>query len=149
MKNDSKKLLMVAMGGLTLILAAGAAWAVQTGGHGRMMQHMITARVEEAEDLIDATPQQRQVIDAAKDDIVAKLQARHQARAQHKDELIAALTADKLDTDKLSQLADQHAAEIQAIAKDVIPDIQKVHDVLTPAQLQTLAAKARARHAKP
>ena len=80
---------------------------------------------------------------------VGVLQARHQARAQHKDEIIAALTADKLDTDKLYQLADQHAAEIQAITKDVMPDIQKVHDVLTPAQLQTLAAKARAHHAHP
>lgn len=149
MKKDSKKLAMAAMGALTLILAAGAAWAVQAGGHGRMMKAVVTAKVEEAEDLIDATPQQRQVIDAAKDDIVAKLQARHQARAQQKDEIIAALTADKLDTAKLYQLADQHAAELQAMAKDVIPDIQKVHDVLTPAQLQKLAAKARAHHAQP
>jgi Spy/CpxP family protein refolding chaperone len=148
MKKYSKKLTTL-FGALTLILAAGAAWAVQAGGHGRMMQHMITAKVEEAEDLIDATPQQRQVIDAAKDDIIAKLQARHQARAQHHEEIIAALTADKLDTDKLYQLADQHAAEIREIAKDVIPDIQKVHDVLTPAQLQKLAAKARAHHAQP
>jgi Spy/CpxP family protein refolding chaperone len=148
MKKYSKQLTAV-FGALTLILAAGAAWAVQAGGHGRMMKAMITAKVEEAEDLIEATPQQRQVIDAAKDDVIAKLQARRQARAQHHEEIIAALTADKLDTDKLFQLADQHAAEVQAIAKDVMPDIQKVHDVLTPAQLQKLAAKARAHHAQP
>jgi Spy/CpxP family protein refolding chaperone len=143
------KLVTAALGALTLVLAAGAAWAVQAGGHGRMMKHMVTAKVEEAEDLIEATPQQRQVIDAAKDDVIAKLQARHQARGQHKDEIIAALTAEKLDTEKLYQLADQHAAELRDIAKEVMPDIQKVHDVLTPAQLQTLAAKARAHHAHP
>ena len=111
MKNDSKKLVAGLVATLGLLVAAGAAWAVQGGGRGRMMQQMITARVAEAEDLVEATPQQRQVIDAAKDDVIAKLQARHQARGQHADEVIAALTSDTLDTDKLYQLANQHAAE--------------------------------------
>jgi Spy/CpxP family protein refolding chaperone len=53
------------------------------------------------------------------------------------------LTADKLDSSALYALADQHAQDIQDLAKVIVPEIQKVHDALTPAQRQKLAAKAK------
>ena len=136
----------IAVGALGVIAVAGAAWAGGPGGHHRMMTHMITARVEQAEDLIDATPQQRQVIDAAKDSIVAQLAARMEQKKGQRQELVAALTADNLDTARLYAVADQHAEELRAMAKVIVPEIQKVHDVLTPAQRQKLAAKMQEHH---
>lgn len=136
---------LIGIGALGIVAAAGAAWA-GAGGHHRMMQHMIAARVEQAEDLIDATPQQRQVIDAAKDSIIAQLSARMEQRKGQHEEIIAALAADNLDTAKLYAVADQHAEEIRAMAKIIVPEVQKIHDVLTPAQRQKLAAKAKEMH---
>ena len=56
------------------------------------------------------------------------------------------LTADKLDTDALYAIANQHAQEIQDLAKVIVPEIQKVHDLLTPEQRQILAQKAQQMH---
>lgn len=138
------KKLMIGIGAVGIVAAAGAAWAGQN--HHRMMTHMITARVEQAEDLIDATPQQRQVIDAAKDSIVSQFAARMEQRKGQRDEILSVLTADNLDTAKLFALADQHAEEVRSMAKVIVPEIQKVHDVLTPAQRQKLAQKIREKH---
>jgi Spy/CpxP family protein refolding chaperone len=135
----------IGVGALGIVAAAGAAWAGQ-GGHHRMMTHMIAARVEQAEDFVEATPQQRQVIDAAKDDVVAQITAHMAQRTSHRDEIVAALTADNLDTAKLYALVDQHTDEMKAMARLVMPDLQKVHDVLTPAQRQKLAQKIKQHH---
>ncbi len=138
------KKLLIGIGVVGMVAAAGAAWAGQN--HHRMMTHMISARVEQAEDLIEATPQQRQVIDAAKDSVVSQIEARMEQRKGHRGEIIDALTADNLDTAKLYALVDQHAEEIRAMAKLVVPEIQKVHDLLTPAQRQKLAQKIKEHH---
>ena len=128
-----------------LLLVGGAAYAMGhgPGGHGRMMKHMISARIEDAEDAIQATPQQRVAIEQSKETIFKALEARGQARQQDHQQMIAVLTADKLDTAALYKMADQHAAEIQDLAKVIVPEIQKIHDVLTPAQRQQLAALAQ------
>ena len=146
MKNWKKSL--IALGAVGIVAFAGAAWAGQGHGHLTMMKHMVSARVEQAEDFIDATPQQRQVIDSAKEDILAKIQSRMEAKQGHAAEMIDLLAADKLDTDKLYQLAEQRAADIRELAKEIVPQIQKVHDALTPAQRQKLAQHVKELHAK-
>jgi Spy/CpxP family protein refolding chaperone len=128
---------------LGLALVAGAAYAMGHGGRGKMMQQMISTRIADAEDYIDATPEQRAVIEQSKQTILSALKARHQSRQGTHAKTIDMLTADKLDTDALYALATQHAQDIQDLAKVIVPEIQKVHDALTPAQRQKLAAKAK------
>jgi len=53
------------------------------------------------------------------------------------------LTADKLNPDDLYAVANQRSQDIQDLAKVIVPEIVKVHDVLTPAQRQVLAQKAQ------
>ena len=50
--------ILIGLGALAIVIAAGAAWA-HGPGRGFMMKQMIAKRVAEAEDLIQATPQQR------------------------------------------------------------------------------------------
>jgi len=131
--------LLIGVGALALV-AGTAAYAA----HGHMMKHMIAAHIEDMEDYIDATPQQRQVIEDAKNQIVNALQAR-----AHKDmhgQLMAAVTGDKVDEKALYDFADARAKDIQDLAKVIVPQIVKVHDSLTPAQRQKLADKAKQRH---
>lgn len=134
--------MLIGLGLGAVVIAAGAAWA-QGGGRRLMMKQMITKRVAEAEDLIQATPQQRAQIEQSRDTILGALEARHQDRRQTHQQLVALLTRDKLTEDDLYKVANQHADEIQALAKVIVPEIVKVHDVLTPAQRQKLADKAK------
>jgi periplasmic protein CpxP/Spy len=134
--------MMIGLGLGAVVIAAGAAWA-HGGGRRMMMKQMIAKRVAEAEDLIQATPQQRAQIEQSKDAILGALEARHQGGRQMHQQLVALLTGDKLTEADLYKLANQRADEIQALAKAIVPEIVKVHDVLTPAQRQKLADKAK------
>jgi Spy/CpxP family protein refolding chaperone len=142
----TKHKVLIGAGVLTLVLAAGAAFAAAGGPRAHRMKfikHMVSARIEDMEDEIEATPQQRAVIEQSKSNVFAAIEARQAAKAQgERGKLIALLTADKLDTGALYTLANSKAQDIQDLAKVVVPEIQKVHDVLTPAQRQQLAAKA-------
>ena len=134
--------ILIGLGALALVIAAGAAWA-QGPGKGFMMKQMISKRVAEAEDLVQATPQQRAQIEKSRDNVLAALEARHKVRGQTHQQLMTLLTADKLNPDDLYAIANQHAQDIQEMAKVIVPEIVAVHDVLTPEQRATLAAKAK------
>jgi Spy/CpxP family protein refolding chaperone len=146
----TKNSVIIGAGILTLALVAGTAFAAAGGRAGHRMKfikHMVSARIEDMEDEIDATPQQRAVIEQSKSNVFAAIEAKLAAKAskQH-GQLIGLLTADKLDTNALYALANSRSQDIQDLAKVVVPEIQKVHDVLTPAQRATLAAKAQQMH---
>jgi Spy/CpxP family protein refolding chaperone len=134
--------ILIGLGALAVVIAAGAAWA-QGPGRGFMMKQMISKRVADAEDLVQATPQQRAQIEKSRDTVLAAFEARHKDRGQTHQKLMTLLTADKLNQDDLYAIANQHAQDIQEMAKVIVPEIVAVHDVLTPEQRATLAAKAK------
>ena len=138
------KKILIGVGALAVVIAAGAAWAHGPGGRQFMMKEMIAQRIAKLEDAIQATPQQRAQIEQSRDTIVNALQAQRQKGGHNgHQQLMQALTADKVDTGALYALADQHAQAIKDLAQVIVPEIVKVHDVLTPAQRQTLAAKVQ------
>ena len=138
--------ILIALG---VLIGAGAAVAAGMHGHRMgMMKHMISARIEDAEDYIDATPKQRVAIEESKQVVFKALQAKAQSHQAEHGKLVDLLIADKLDTDALYALANQKAQDIQDLAKVIVPEIQKVHDQLTPAQRQKLAQKAKAMQQK-
>ncbi|HEY4885141.1 MAG TPA: Spy/CpxP family protein refolding chaperone [Myxococcales bacterium] len=134
--------ILIGLGALAVVIAAGAAWA-HGPGRGVMMKQMISKRVAEAEDLVQATPQQRAQIEKSRDKILAAFEARHKDRGQTHQNLMALLTADTLNPNDLYAIANQRAKDIQDMAQVIVPEIVAVHDVLTPEQRVTLAAKAK------
>ena len=134
--------ILIGVGALAILIAAGAAWA-HGPGRGFMMKQMITKHVAEMEDYIQATPQQRTQIEQSRDTILNALQAKKQERGQTHQQVMQLLTADKLNPDDLYKIANQHAQAIQDLSKVIVPEIVKVHDVLTPPQRQKLAQKAQ------
>jgi Spy/CpxP family protein refolding chaperone len=144
-----KTKMLVGVGALAaVVLGVGAAWAA--GGHHHHgfagMENMISARIAKLEDAVNATPEQRAQIDQSKQTVLNALKERAQNRRQNHGQLMQMLTADKLDTNALYAMANQHAQEIQDLAKVIVPEIQKVHDVLTPQQRQMLAQKVQQMH---
>jgi Spy/CpxP family protein refolding chaperone len=112
------------------------------------MKNHIAKRIAAAEDYVNATPEQRTVIDQAKDNIIAAFEQRMQAHQGEGQQWIALLTSDKLDAQAIIDRADKHADEIRAMARQLAPELVKVHDVLTPAQRQKLAERAKELHAR-
>ena len=143
------KKILIGVGALAaVVVGVGAAWAAQ-GHHHRGfagMESMISSRIAKLEDTIQATPEQRAQIEQSKQTILNAFKDRAQNRKQNHAQLMQMLTADKLDTDALYAMANQHAQAIQDLAKVIVPEIQKVHDVLTPQQRQVLAQKVQQMH---
>src|SRR5690349_20242848 len=114
------KRIVIALGALAILVGAGA-WA--HGRAGRNWKQMIGNRVAKMEDLIQATPQQRQQIEQSRDTIINALQAQHQKNGgQGHQKLMQLLTADKVNPDDLYALANQRAQAIQDMAKVIVPE---------------------------
>jgi Spy/CpxP family protein refolding chaperone len=135
------KRILIALGALAILVGAGA-WAHGKAGR-HNMQEMISNRVAAMEKLVQANPQQVAQIEQSKNTILNALQARRPERQQYHQKLMQMLTADQLNPDDLYAFANQRAQDIQDLAKVIVPEIVKVHDVLTPAQRQILAQKAQ------
>jgi hypothetical protein len=142
------KKILIGLGALALVVAAGAAWAHGPGRH-MMMKQMIDKRVAEAEDLIQATPDQRAQIEKSKSAIVAAFQQGAQARRQDHQDFVALLTTPGLTAQQLHDRVAAHLAQMQDLAdKSIIPELVKVNNALTQDQLSKLAAKAEEMHQK-
>jgi len=135
------------------IFVLGLAGAAVAGAmhHGRagFMKDRIAARVAKALDAIQATPQQRQIVEQAENDIVNAVQAKAQARHGTHQALLQAFTADNFDAQAVQAFADARAQDVKDLAAVVIPSLQKVHDALTPEQRAKLSELAQQHHRGP
>ena len=135
--------LLIGVGALALV-AGTAAYAA----HGHMMKHMIAAHIEDMEDYIDATPQQRQVIEDAKATVFKTLEARAADRQQHAGQVLSLLSANSVDVGQLDALVDQKAEDMKQVGHVIVEQIAKVHASLTPAQRQKLIDHIKKKHAR-
>jgi Spy/CpxP family protein refolding chaperone len=143
------KRILIGAAALGLVLAAGAAYAMGHHGHGvKMMENMISSRIDDAADFIEATPEQRQVIDAAKAEIFKAVEARAADRQAHAGEVLSLLSAPNVDVGRLNALVDQKAEEMKTVGHTIVAQIAKVHDALTPAQRQKLIDHIKKKHAR-
>jgi Spy/CpxP family protein refolding chaperone len=142
--------ILIGAGALTLALVAGAAYAAMGHhGHGiKMMENMISNRIEDAADFVEATPQQREVIESAKQEVFKALEARAADRQAHATEVLKLLNQDRIDVDRLNALVDQKADDMRAVGHLIVAQVIKVHDVLTPQQRQKLLEHIKKRHAR-
>ena len=139
------------------VAAAGFAWAGHQGvgplasmGHGhfgaRFARLHVDMVVDRALRVAEATPEQRQKIDA----IVEKAFADHarygdQHRALH-GQALEILSADVVARSRLEELRGRHLQIAQQGSRQLVTVLADIADVLTPAQRQKLAAHAKAMH---
>ena len=145
MKRWTKVLMVV---GIVGVAATSIAWGGRGARRG-FAKYLASARIEEALDSIKATPEQRQVVAAVKQDVFAKLHAKREANRGVGEQIAQLLVADRLDTAQLNALADKKAEEAKAAAHEMIAEVAKIHAVLTPQQREKLYARwaeMRARH---
>jgi Spy/CpxP family protein refolding chaperone len=135
--------------GVVIAAAATGAFAFGRQMHGaKFLKHMIAARVSDAEDYVQATPAQRLTIDASKDAIIAKLEAHIQAHQADRAQWQALLAADTLDQAAIYAKIDAKAEEMKAAAREIVPEIAKIHASLTKDQRAKLIAHIQAMHGR-
>ena len=125
--------------GLTGLFVAGAA---AHHGHGPDKFKFMTARMLDA---VDATPEQRENIEAIVERHTQSMDAHKEERKALRDKVHALLTADQVDAEQAEtlrqsfvQLADDHSAEVTAT-------MLQVADELTPEQRKKIAARMQKR----
>jgi Spy/CpxP family protein refolding chaperone len=131
------KKILIGLGALAVVIAAGAAWA-QSARRG-MMTQMITSKVTEAENLVQATPDQRVQIEKSRDNVIAALQSAHAGRKAVHDQLVLLWTGDNLTEDALNAIVNQREQATQTVRQAIVHEVALVYNVLTPAQRKTLA----------
>jgi len=98
---------------------------------------------------VDATPEQvekvQTIVGATLDDLFALREAHQGLRA----EMVAVLTADEIDREKLESLRQEQLARVDTASKRILTALADAGDVLTPRQRAAVAeqmAERRARH---
>jgi protein CpxP len=131
-------------------LALAATFTVLTGFRGcghrpshdpaQMAAH-VTARLDSTLDDLEATPAQRQQIQAIKDRLLASAQTLHATRQADRAAALAEWDAASPDRAKIHALVDQRADALRAMAHQAVDAIADAHDVLTPEQRAKVSKK--------
>jgi Spy/CpxP family protein refolding chaperone len=98
------------------------------------MKRMITHRIDQALDVIKATPAQRTAVYAARDHVVQAISAGAPDRQQMMARVAALFEADRIDTAQLSKLRSDQQAKMAQTGDAFVQALYDVHDALTPAQ---------------
>jgi protein CpxP len=142
-----KKIAIAASAVLAVVLLSGFAFR---GGHGwghnpERIKQMITWRLNDKLEDLDATDAQRQSINAVKDrlfeDGVQLMEEHHGSRA----EAFTQLSSDAPDAQKLHSLVDARIDAMRAFAHKMTDAALEVHGTLTPEQRKELATEFRER----
>jgi Spy/CpxP family protein refolding chaperone len=141
--------LLAAASGLLLSAGFTSGCHRGPGGHHRdpaEVAKFVTDRVDDALDDLDATPAQREKINAVKDKLLAEgTKLRGDREALHA-ELLAQWKADPIDRGRLHQIVDQRIDALRAFAHAAADGAADAHDVLTPEQRAKVAKKAERMH---
>ncbi|HZI12444.1 MAG TPA: periplasmic heavy metal sensor [Myxococcus sp.] len=145
-----KKIAVASSAILAVVLLSGFAFR---GGHGwsrdpERMKQMVTWRLNDKLDDLDATDAQRQSIHGVKDRVFTEgltvMEDNRAARA----EALTQLESDNPDAQKLHALVDERVDAMRAFAHQVTDAVLEVHRTLTPQQRKELATEIRERAGK-
>lgn len=142
-----KKLTIAASAVLAVVLLSGFAFR---GGHGwgrdpERIKQMVTWRLNDKLDDLDATEAQRQSIHAVKDRLFNDGAQLMEEQRAARTEAFAQLESDAPDAQKLHALVDERIDAMRAFAHKLTDAALEVHRTLTPEQRKELATEYRER----
>lgn len=140
----ARKIVFAAVGVVAVALLAGGVALASGHGRGAFMQHMFNQKLDGALDAVNATPAQRTAILAARDHVVATMQANKGAHQAALEQALTLWQADSFDATKLTALRTQHQADAQKVGDAIVQALSDAHDALTTAQRQQLGDYLRA-----
>ena len=133
---------LVVLGGLVTL----AGWRFHHRMHDPAeMAAMITDRVDDALDDLDATPDQRVRIHAVKERMIQSGRAFHESSAGGHEVVLEAWKSPNPDKARLHALVDERMDAARALAHQAVDAGLEVHDVLTPEQREKVTKKIERR----
>ena len=111
--------------------------------HGEMMKRMVSAKLDQALDQANVTPEQRTAIYASRDRAFAALEAQRADPRAHRDQVLALFEADRIDPAQLEALHGQMEQQHQAMRAAITQALLEIHDTLTPEQRHSIAQYVR------
>lgn len=118
------------------------------GGHGHdpaSIDRMVTARLDDALDDLDATPAQRAQVTALKDKLVQQGAALRQGGREARRELVAQWDSAAPDRARVHAIIDARADAMRAFAHKAADAAADLHDILTPEQRARISKKIHRR----
>ncbi|HET9451820.1 MAG TPA: Spy/CpxP family protein refolding chaperone [Aggregicoccus sp.] len=142
----------VAAAGLAAVVLLGG-FAVQAHGHwGRhgpeRLRQLVSWRVDDTLDDLEATRAQRQAIHGIKDRLLGSGQRLMEAQKGTHAQVLAQLESPTPDARALHALVDARMDAMRAFAHEAADAALQAHGVLEPAQRQALAKQLRERHGR-
>ena len=90
-------------------------------------------------DLVDATPEQEEVIHEAVSKLLTELRGLREEAGSSRRDLGSAFGEERLDEERLGELFARHDQLLEGARKAVVGALAKIHEVLEPAQRERLA----------
>jgi len=136
---------------MAVLLLAGFRFAGGLGGcHGRghtpeRVQQLVTWKVDDALDALQATEAQRQQVHQEKDALLQQGRALMEAHRGSREELLHQWEAPSPDSARLHALVDARMDALRAFAHRAMDAALRVHALLTPEQRARVAGHLRER----
>ncbi|WP_342375823.1 periplasmic heavy metal sensor [Myxococcus stipitatus] len=142
-----KKLAIAGSAVVAVVLLSGFAFR-GSHGHGpnpERIKQVLTWKLNDRLDDLDATDAQRESIHAVKDRLFAE--GSRLAEEQHatRSEVVSQLESDTPDAQALHALVDARIEAVRAFAHKATDAVLEVHGTLTPEQRKTLASEYKER----
>ncbi len=133
---------MVRGGLLALAVAAvGFVGCGRGGGSPERFEKMVSWKVDDALDDVDATDSQRAQIQGLSKKLVADAKPLMEQHRAARDELIQQWSSDRPDAARVHALIDERAEAMRAYAHKVADAMIETHQTLTPAQRAELGER--------
>lgn len=140
---------LLAAAGFVALTGFGGGCRGHGAGHGRdpaEVASFVSARVEDALDDLDATPDQRTRIHAVKDRLLSAGQEARGGHREAREALLAEWKSASPDAQKLHELVDARIEAMRAFAHQAVDGAAEVHGVLTPEQREKVSKKIERWH---
>jgi protein CpxP len=134
------KIVLALVGALVLVAAVGGAAVARGGDFHNFAKRRVTRHIDAALGAINATPEQRTAIYAARDHVFATIAQNAGSRQADLQAALALWQADRIDADKLAALRAKHQSEAKQTGDAIVQALSDAHDALTGAQRQQLVA---------
>jgi hypothetical protein len=133
----------------SVVTLAIGAFVLLTGFHGgcgkdtpearaKQVNRMVTARVDDFLDDVDANDVQRKRVHAIKDDIIKDAMPLYEAHQTAKAELRAEWVKDSPDGEHVHAIIDQRIDSVRAVLHKVADGALELHALLTPKQREEI-----------
>jgi len=126
---------------IALIAVLGVGSAVFVGCRHPDHQRGAVFMMDYMAEALDLTEAQQAMANSYKDEILAKVKAKHSEKKKMHDELKAQLSSDTIDTDRVKALVAEHRDGMDDVIDLVVDRVAEFHVTLSPEQREKLVSK--------